>query len=247
MPVTYKVDKFEGPLDLLLQLIEQEELDITEVSLTKVADQFVAYVRKQKDKILPEELADFLVIAARLVYMKSRMLLPEFLDQELEEGPDLATQLRLYQQFVHASREINRMWNRGHVSFPRERRPVRSLTATFSPPLGVTSSILREVMQTVIDRLAPIAKLPEAALKRVITIQDKIKEFGDRLRKHAKLTFASFMGRVKDKSEAVVSFLALLELVKQRVVTVEQSEMFDDIEIAALDLDRLADLQPEFV
>ncbi|HWQ99526.1 MAG TPA: segregation/condensation protein A [Candidatus Methylomirabilis sp.] len=247
MPVTYKVDKFEGPLDLLLQLIEREELDITEVSLTKVADQFVAYVRKQQDKILPEELADFLVIAARLVYMKSRMLLPEFLDQELEEGPDLATQLRLYQQFVHASHEINRMWNRSHVSFPRERKPVRSLTAAFAPPPGVTVDILREVMQIVIDRLAPVAKIPEAALKRVITIQDKIRELGDRLRKHAKLTFANFMGRVRDKSEAVVSFLALLELVKQRVVTVEQKDMFEDIEIAAHDLDRLADLQPEFV
>ena len=247
MPVTYKVDKFEGPLDLLLQLVEQEELDITEVSLTKVADQFVAYVREQKDKIMPEELADFLVIAARLVYMKSRLLLPSFMDQELEEGPDLATQLRLYQQFVHASKFIDKEWKRGFVSFPRERRPVRSLAAAFSPPPGVTTEILREVMQAVIDRLAPIAKLPEAAIKRVITIQDKIKELGDRLRKHAKLTFASFMGRVRDKSEAVVSFLALLELVKQRVVTVDQSELFEDIEIAAHDLDRLADLQPEFV
>ena len=156
MPVTYKVDKFEGPLDLLLQLVEQEELDITEVSLTKVADQFVAYVREQKDKIMPEELADFLVIAARLVYMKSRLLLPSFMDQELEEGPDLATQLRLYQQFVHASKFIDKEWKRGFVSFPRERRPVRSLAAAFSPPPGVTTEILREVMQAVIDRLAPL-------------------------------------------------------------------------------------------
>lgn len=247
VPVTFKVEKFEGPLDLLLQLVEQEELDITEVSLTKVADQFVTYVREQKDKIMPEELADFLVIAARLVYMKSRLLLPEFMDQELEEGPDLAAQLRLYQQFVAAARLINRQWNRNQVSFARERRPVRSLEAVFSPPPGVTRDVLREVMQAVIDRLAPIAKLPEAALKRIITIQDKIKELGDRLRKHAKLTFASFMGRVRDKSEAVISFLALLELVKQRVVTVEQDELFEDIEIAAHDLDRLADLQPEFV
>jgi segregation and condensation protein A len=124
---------------------------------------------------------------------------------------------------------------------------VRSLQTTFSPPPGVTLGVLREMMNLVIERLAPIAKLPEAALKRVITIQDKINDFAKRLRTHAKMHFSSFLNKVHDKSEAVVSFLALLELVKQRVVKVEQGELFEDIEIAVHDLDRLADLKLEFV
>jgi segregation and condensation protein A len=247
VPVTFHVEKFEGPLDLLLQLIEQEELDISEVSLTKVADQFVVYVRKNKGKIVPEELADFLVIAAKLVYMKSKLLIPSLSDAELEEGPDLATQLRLYQQFVAASRVIDRQWRKGMVCFPRERRPMRSLDVRFSPPPGVNIDMLCDVMRQVIERLAPIVKLPEAALKRVVTIQDKIGEFARKLRTHSKITFSTFITKVRDRSEAVISFLALLELVKQRVVKVDQENLFEEIEIAVHDLDRLADLKLEFV
>lgn len=246
MAITFQTAKFEGPLDLLLQLVEQEELDITEVALATVADQFVAYVREGKGKIPPEELADFLVVAAKLVYMKSRLLLPSLVAEELEEGPDLATQLRLYQQFVAASRTVNKMWESDRVSFARERRPIVSLEKTFSPPPGVTNGLLRDLMQNVIDRLAPLKDLPQQAMKRVMTIQDKIAHFADRLRKHASFRFSSLMEQAKDKSEMVVSFLALLELVKQRVVTVAQSDLFQEIDIAANDLDRLADLQPEF-
>jgi segregation and condensation protein A len=247
VPITFQTAKFEGPLDLLLQLVEQEELAITEVSLATVADQFVAYVREGKGKIPPEELADFLVVAAKLVYMKSRLLLPSLVADELEEGPDLATQLRLYQQFVAASRTINKLWESDRVSFARERRPIRSLEQTFSPPPDMTTGLLRELMQGVVDRLAPLKKMPEAAMKRVITIQDKIASLADKLRRHASFRFSTFMEHAKDKGEIVVSFLALLELVKQRVVKVAQADLFHEIDIAAHDLDRLADLQTEFV
>jgi segregation and condensation protein A len=247
VPITFQVAKFEGPLDLLLQLVEQEELDLTEVSLATVADQFVAYVREGQGKIPPEELADFLVIAAKLVYLKSKLLLPSFAAEELDEGPDLATQLRLYQQFVAASRTLNALWESDRVSFPRERRPVRALTPTFSPPPALTNDVLRELMQAVVSRLAPLKNLPQAAMQRVVTIQDKIASLADRLRKHASFRFSSFMEHAKDKGEMVVSFLALLELVKQRVVKVEQVDLFEDIDIAAHDLDRLADLHPEFI
>lgn len=247
VPITFQVEKFEGPLTLLLQLVEQEELDITEIALAKVADQFVVYVREQQGKIAPEELADFLVVAAKLVYMKSKLLLPSLAAEELDEGPDLATQLRLYQQFVSASRLINGMWESDRVSFARERRPVRALQPTFSPPPALTTGILRELMNQVVERLAPLKELPQTAMKRVVTIQDKISALAHRLRSHASFRFSTFMEHAKDKAEVVVSFLALLELVKQRVVKVAQAELFEEIDIAADDLDRLADLQPEFV
>lgn len=247
MPVTFRIEKFEGPLDLLLQLIESEKLDITEISLTGVAEQYVSHVHENKGKIPPEELADFLVVAAKLVYMKSRLLLPSLEDEELDEGPDLATQLREYQRFMQAATELNHTWNAGHIAYARDNRPARKLVPTFAPPPNVDVPMLCTVMERVIARLAPIVKLPQVAMKRIVRIQDKIAELANRLRTMAKFTFASFVSKAKDKQERLVSFLALLELVKQRVVTADQSENFEDIDIAANDLDRLADLKIEFV
>jgi segregation and condensation protein A len=181
------------------------------------------------------------------MYMKSKLLLPTLSEEELEEGPDLATQLKLFQQFVAASRTVNGLWDSGRVSFPRERRTVRVLTPQFAPPEGVTGTMLQELMQAVVKRLMPVVKLPQAAMQRVMTIQDKISSLADRLRRHTSFRFSSVLQQAKDKGEKVVSFLALLELVKQRVVKVAQTELFDDIDIAAHELDRLADLQLEFV
>lgn len=247
MSLTFQIEQFEGPLDLLLQLIEKEELDISEISLTKVADQYVAHINERKGKIPPEELADFLVVAAKLVFMKSRLLIPSMEDEELDEGPDLASQLRLYQRFMEAASELNHRWNQGIISYPRSRQPVRQLEVSFAPPQGITIDMMKAVMEQVIKRLTPVVRLPQAAVKRVIRIQDKITELARRLRTKSKLHFSHFVKGAKDKQERLVSFLALLELVKQRVVNVEQNELFEDIEIAAHDLDRLADLKIEFV
>jgi segregation and condensation protein A len=247
MPVTFRVERFEGPLDLLLQLVEQEELDIAEISLATVAEQYVAHVRKNKGKIPPEELADFLVVAAKLVYLKSRLLMPSLEDEELDEGPDLATQLRLYQKFMGVATKLHERWNEGHVCYGRDPKPVRSLQPTFAPPPDLTNELLISVMKHVIARLKPIVKMPQVAIRRIVRIQDKIGELAQRLRNTAKLTFANFVSNAKDKQERLVSFLALLELVKQRVVTVDQQGIFEDIDIAANDLDRLADLKIEFV
>lgn len=247
MSVTFRIDHFEGPLDLLLQLVLREELDISEISLATVADQYVAHVRSAKGKIPPEELADFLVIAARLVFMKSRLIMPSLLDEAEDEGPDLATQLRLYRMFMAAASKIDAQWSAGHVSYARERRPVRTLEASFSPPPGITVGAMKETMDRIIARLTPIVRMPQAAVKRIVRIQDKIAELAKRLRSKSAFRFSHFVKGAKDKHERVVSFLALLELVKQRVVKAEQEDLFEDIEIAAHDLDRLADLKLEFV
>lgn len=248
MSVLFRVEKFEGPLDLLLQLVEKEELDITEISLAAVSEQYVERLQTNKGQIPPEELADFLVIAAKLVYLKSRLLIPSLEDAELDEGPDLATQLRQYQKFMDAAKWVNDRWNEAHISYQRDRsKPMRSLEPQFSPPKDVTVDLMKQIMERVILRLTPVVKLPQAAVRRIIRIQDKIADFARRLRSEATLTFSSFIHSAKDKQERLVSFLALLELVKQRVVNVEQEGTFEDIEIAANDLDRLADLKIEFV
>lgn len=232
MALAFKIEHFEGPLDLLLQLVEQEKLDISRISLATVADQFVVHM--QASPAIPlEEMADFLVVAAKLVYLKSKLLMPDLMDQDLEEGPDLETQLRMYREFVKVSRQVDALWRSKLRSYARTRRAFRPTEVKFAPPPEVTRESLREIMQRIILRLTPLMQLPKAALERVVTVQDKIKQLFGHIKDKAKLTFSSFVGRGATKTEAVASFLALLELVKQRFVLVSQGALFDDIDIAA--------------
>lgn len=232
MAVLFRTEGFEGPLDLLLQLVENQELDISNVSLAAVADQFVEYVHGQHHIPL-EEMADFLVVAAKLIYLKSKLLLPSFVDTEMEDGPDLETQLRRYRAFVEASKRIDDMWKSGLRSYVREQRPLRQLMPQFVPPIGVTSEVLLDVMRRVIARLEPLKRLPQAAIERVVTIQEKIGGLLRRVREFARTSFHEFVGTGATKTEMVVSFLAVLELVKQRFVRVNQMDLFHDIEIEA--------------
>lgn len=231
MAVTFRIEHFEGPLDLLLQLVEKEELELSNLSLANVAEQFVEYVNASKD-IPPEELADFLVVAAKLMYMKSKLLLPSLNDPDMEEGPDLETQLREYRRFVSASREIDRMWKEGHRSFVRVAAGFKARSEEgFAPPPGVNADALMHAMRRVIARLEPLVRLPQASLERAISIQEKIRDLFQRVKKHAKTSFHAFISGAANRTEAIISFLALLELVKQRFVLVDQKDLFHDIAI----------------
>lgn len=232
MQLSFKVESFEGPLDLLLQLVEKEELDISTVSLAKVAEQFVTYVRSHPTIPL-EELADFLVVAAKLIYLKSKLLLPNVYDEELEQGPDLETQLRLYREFVAASKGIDRLWRAGNRSYGRAKPILRIEEGLFSPPPDVDASVLALLMKRLVARLEPPTKLAERLVEKVVSVQEKIEDLFTRIRTQAKMVFSDFVTKSTSKSEAVASFLALLELVKQRAVLVSQSSLFHDIEIMA--------------
>jgi len=238
MPYTVRVEKFEGPLDLLLQLIEGEKLEITEISLVQVTEPFVQHVRERQGTIPPEELADFLVVAAKLIYLKSRALLPELTDQALDEGPDLADQLRMYKAFVEASHRLGEMDRRALRSYLPCRQagsgPRRfKLEAGFWPPSGLTAAMLAEEYGRVVRWLQPLAQLARASIARAVTLEDKIQELAERLRGAVKnFTFHSFMRGAKSRDEAVVSFLALLELIKQRLVKATQGELFEDINLS---------------
>ena len=231
MAYTVSIPHFEGPLDLLLQLVEKNELEITQISLAKVADQFVKYM--ETSTVPPEEMADFLVVASKLVYMKSKQLMPDFEDEEMEEGLDLEAQLRQYQMFVAAAKELNELWNTGQRSYRRKVVPRKRREIAFVPPKGVDRTLMLEVMRRVIARIEPIVRLPKVAVARAVSIHEKISDLYGRISKHAKVSFKQFIGRAKHKQEAIVGFLALLELVKQRFINVEQGEIFADIDISA--------------
>lgn len=228
----FRIEHFEGPLDLLLQLIEQEQLEISKVSLALIADQFVTYVHASQGIPL-DELADFLVIASKLVYMKSKLLLPDLSVEEMEEGPDLETQLRTYKAFVQASQVIDQMWRSGQRSFPRVKPMVVKAEQGFRPPEQFTAQHMQELMLRVIARLVPQKALPQAIVERIVTVQEKIGQLYRHIREKAQGSFRLFIGEKATKQEAVASFLALLELVKQRFLVVNQEQIFQDISIAS--------------
>lgn len=230
MAYEVRIEKFEGPLDLLLQLVEKQEMEITNISLVAVTEPFVRHVRENQGKIAPEDLADFLVVAAKLVYLKSKALLPD-LSEDLDEGPDLETQLRMYKAFADAAKQIGERWNENREGFGRTQRVVKQTEPIFSPPQSVTPSVLKELYERAIKRLEPILSLPKAAIERAITIEEKIEHLRTRVQSMMQVSFHRFLADSQDRHEMVVGFLALLELIKQRIVRVEQGNLFDDIHL----------------
>ncbi|TAL19008.1 hypothetical protein EPN90_04780 [Patescibacteria group bacterium] len=229
MAVKFKILKFEGPLDLLLQLVEERELQITEIALAEVTDQYLEYL-EHSGKIANEELADFLLVASRLLYLKSRTLLPEISLGLEEEGIPLEAQLRMYKRFADAAKQIDGLIKLKRFTFAREKPPLPP--GFFAPPKSLTAAAMREMMAELIGALRPILELPRAALARAVSIKEKIDEIRELLRR-GEVSFKNFVRSAKKRTEVVVSFLALLELVKQRVAKVEQNELFSDITIGS--------------
>lgn len=224
-----KIEKFQGPLNLLLQLIEQEELDITEVSLAQVTDQYLEYL-KAVEEMNPEEVADFLVVAAKLLLIKSRVLLPQLNLGGEEEARELEQQLKIYKEYLEAGRKIDKMWRAGHVAWVREKPVfVKAEPTKFAMPPGLNPELIATALRKVIAALEPIIKLPELTLQRTISIQEKITSLKAFILAKAHLNWQTFIAKAKDKTEVIVSFLALLELVKQRQAIAEQSALFQDI------------------
>ncbi len=227
MPTEIKLEKFEGPLDLLLQLIEQEKMVITEVSLSQVTEQFLNYLDKFGDD-RSENLADFLVIATRLVYLKSKQLLP-YLQPEEEEGPSLADQLKLYKQYLEASQKIHSLWTAERVAYGRIEPPVKAVG--FVLPLNARTDDLRSAFLQLIKRLEPISPLPEVKMDRTISIKQKIDSIRKILRQYRQLNFEQLLENATSRTEVIVSFLALLELVKDQSVQIKQAGAFNELVI----------------
>ncbi len=228
-----KVQNFEGPLDLLLQLIEQEKLEITQVSLAAVTEQYIQILNQStKDQIKTEELADFLVVAARLLLIKSRALLP-FLEPEEEEGEELTRQLKIYKEYLEASKVIQKIIGKKQFCFSREKLLTTEEIA-FAPPPKLTASKLTAIFQAIITGLEPLLALPTEMVKKTINIQEKIQQIREKIYKNATTRFSEILKESKNRNEIIVCFLALLELIKQKIIMVKQDKIFEDIIIERL-------------
>jgi segregation and condensation protein A len=225
-----KLEQFEGPLDLLLSLTEQEKLDITRVSLAKIADQYLEYIAKAQDITLGH-LADFLSVAARLILIKSKALLPllEFTEEEEEEIKDLEHQLAQYKKFKEAAKNMALLYDSPKASFSRE--GFSGLGVVFYPPENIVAEDLARVFAKILGEIPVVEKLEEEMVKEVLTLEERIVHLQDALREKMQTSFSELVANAKDKVEIVVSFLAMLELVKQRLIHVEQGELFSEIHL----------------
>lgn len=230
--ISIKTEKFEGPLGLLLQLIEKEELDITQVSLAKIAEEYIEHIKKLKITN-PDETADFLVVAAKLLLIKSRALLPYLYPEEEEEILDLERQLKIYKEFLEAAKTIAKLIGKKKFMFAREfnRKIILAGANIFSPPKKLTAEIIRDVFASLIITLRPIEKLEEEKLEHKITIEEKIISIQSLIIERIRTSFKAMLTGNESKIEIIVSFLALLELIKQKSIFVSQDSLFGEIEI----------------
>jgi segregation and condensation protein A len=230
-----KVEHFEGPLDLLLQLIEEQKLEITKVALAEVTEQYIKILdQSARANISPEELADFLVVAARLLLIKSKALLPFLEWGEEDEGEELTKQLKIYKEYLEAMKVVQKMIAKKRFAFSREKM-ITFKDIEFSPPPKLTAGRLGEVLADIIRGLQPFLNMPTEVIKRAISLQEKIGQLRQRIYQQATTHFSDILREAKDKTEVIVSFLALLELIKQKMVVAKQDGSFEDIVIEKIE------------
>jgi segregation and condensation protein A len=225
---------FEGPLDLLLHLIEREELDITQVSLAQVTNQYLEYLAHLSERD-PDSLADFLVVAAKLLLIKSRVLLPRppasVSSEEEDVGQDLIQQLIEYKRFKEAAGWLKQLDEQGLHSYIR-----LAGVPTLDRVVDLGEVTLDDLLSAVRDVLA--VKPPEPSVNGTvapvrISIADQIALIEKKTRWGRSVSFRQLLEGATSRTEVIVTLLALLEMVKQLRVTMHQDRQFGDIQIVA--------------
>jgi len=224
-----KTEVFEGPLDLLLNLIEKRKLFINDIALAKVADDYIAYL-KSLEKFPIADSADFLVIASTLLLIKSRSLLPNLnlTEDEQKDIGDLERRLKIYQRIKELSVHIKNHFGKEIIFAPEPRKMI----PVFSPDQTMTKENFLTAILSVIRSLPKVENIPKAIVRKVVSLEEMISNLTQRIQSSIKLSFREFakVGK-EERVNVIISFLAMLELVKQGIVNVKQDNHFADIEI----------------
>jgi segregation and condensation protein A len=229
MPFTIKTKDFEGPLDLLLDLIEKHKFFINDVSLAKVTDDFIEHI-KQYENLPMGESAHFILIASTLLLIKSRSLLPQLnlTEEEQVDIHDLERRLKIYKRIKEASAHVAKLFG-DKVIFPQQARKIEPVFVP-SPEFTLQKALLS--LQDLIKRLPKKEILPKHVVEKVISLEEMIGNLTVRIQSQLKMSFKDFAGEHKsDRLNFIVSFLAMLELVKQGIVNVTQESSFGDIQM----------------
>jgi segregation and condensation protein A len=233
---TVQLPEFEGPLDLLLRLIEREELDITTIALAKVADTYLAHVRALEMPD-PAALSAFLVIAARLLLIKSRALLPRPVvakgnEEVVDEAEELAQQLREYQRYKQAALILRQREEQGQHSYMRAVAPPMPTIVPQNHTIQLSVGDLIAAVQRRVQLLLPLEPPPTPLpAPKIITVPEMASRIEQRLAHREWFSFEDLLSFDVQRVEIVVALWATLELLKRRAIVVEQETLFGPIMI----------------
>lgn len=227
----FKLNDFEGPLELLLTLINNSKLDINEISLAEITDEYLEYIDNNENLSI-DEIADFLVIAAKLLYIKSKLILPEamnFIDDE--DSAELEKQLKIYKEYYDARQKIKKIINQKNFTYSRT-TPLIKIKAKFRPPKNLKPKDLKIEFEKILNFVKPIIEVPDKkTIDKTINIREKINYIKLLINKNNDVDFSTLIKNKKNRTEIIVVFLAMLELIKQRNITVTQNSIFEEMTI----------------
>ena len=247
MSISYKLEQFEGPLDLLLHLIEKNKVSIYDIPIAEITDQYLEYVSQMEREDL-NVVSEFLVMAATLLDIKSRMLLPAEVNEEGEEEDpraELVERLLEYKMYKYMAFELkDRELDAEKVFYKNPTIPKE--VARYEPPVdldklldGLTLAKLQRIFESVMkrreDKVDPIRSNFGTIRQEPVSLEEKITAVMDYARKHRRFSFRAMLERQGDKLEVVVTFLAVLELMKIGKIHLTQEHLFDDMEIETLE------------
>ncbi|MGL5435749.1 MAG: segregation and condensation protein A [Lachnospiraceae bacterium] len=245
--ISYKLEKFEGPLDLLLHLIDKNKIDIYDIPIVAITQQYLDYVN-QMDKEDLNIVSDFLVMAATLLDIKSRMLLPVEMNEEGEEEDpraELVQRLLEYKRYKMMAQELADMEeNAQYLLYKGPTIPKEVLK--YEPPVdldklldGLTlarlQGIFEQVMKRKADKIDPIRSNFGTIKKEPVSLESKIQTVMSYARQHRKFSFRQMLEKQTEKLDVVVTFLAILELMKIGKIHLTQEYTFDDMYIETLE------------
>ncbi len=230
-PYTVETDVYQGPLDLLLQLIERAELDITKLALAQVTDQFLGYMRTLQE-LRAERVSEFIVVAARLMQIKSEALLPRpvvRMPDEEDPGEALVQQLLMYKQFKELAKLLT----------ARQMDELRTHLRMAPPPkvegrLDLSNISLNDLYTSAVrifSREDLRTPLREVVARPRITIREKIRLVSDALKAKSFVRFRELVKAAPGRLHMVITFLAILELVRRFRISAQQEALFGDIEL----------------
>lgn len=246
MGIPVKLDAFEGPLDLLLHLIDKNKIDIYDIPIVEITNQYMEYIKEMEKQDL-NVMSEFLLMAATLLDIKCRMLLPKEINEEGEEEDpraELVEQLLQYKMYKYMSYELRDRQMEGERILYREQN-LPDEVQNFVEPVdldklldGVTLNKLNQIFRDVIrkqnDKIDPVRSHFGKIEKEEVTLPEKLEYVEEYAKKTKKFSFRKLLSRQSSKTQIVVTFLAILELMKMGKISIEQEQLFDDIEITSM-------------
>jgi len=245
MGIPVKLEVFEGPLDLLLHLIDKNKVDIYDIPIVEITNQYMEYIEAMQEKDL-NIVSEFLLMAATLLDIKCRMLLPAEVNEDGEEEDpraELVEQLIQYKMYKYMSYELKDRQMDGALLMFKDATVPEEVKAYEEPvdldalldglTLAKLNSIFKDMMKKQQDKIDPVHSTFGKIEKEEVTVEDKLEYLNKYITSHKKFSFRDLLQKQRSKTQLVVTFLAILEMMKMGTIWVEQENTFDDIIITS--------------